>query len=182
MTQEKRQSRTTASQQRAANKRVATAFFTLLRDRSFSEALDLLDPEGDYWIGAGPPYETRSLKLFRAELRVIERGVNPTPLKFVIDNVVAEGDQVVVELHNEGVLADGQPYEMIYCFVFVIRDERIVSVRQYADTKYGVERHSWLTSKDTDVQREMAAVLQTVEAGGGDWPLLSSPDSPRETG
>ena len=113
------------------------------------------------------------MRVFRAELRVIAQGTNPTPLDWAIDNLISEGNQAVVELRNEGRFPNGDDYPMVYCFVLRVRDGRIVSVREYADTRFGFEVQKWLLDGDSDVQDEMRKMLATVESGGGSWPAYS---------
>lgn len=54
-------------------------------------------------------------------------------------SVVAEGDVVVVEERMRATLASGRPYDNDYCFVFEVQDGRIHRVREYMDTRRGVE-------------------------------------------
>lgn len=54
--------------------------------------------------------------------------------------VVAEGETVVVEERMRATLASGRSYDNDYCFVFVVRDGRIHRVREYMDTRRGLEQ------------------------------------------
>lgn len=53
--------------------------------------------------------------------------------------VVAEGDIVVVEERMRAALPDGRPYDVDYCFVFELRDGLVHRVREYLDTRRGIE-------------------------------------------
>ncbi|MGI5127092.1 nuclear transport factor 2 family protein [Pseudonocardia sp. CA-107938] len=53
--------------------------------------------------------------------------------------VVAEGDTVVVEERMRATLPDGRPYDVQYCFVFELRDGLVHRVREYLDTRRGLE-------------------------------------------
>ncbi len=53
-----------------------------------------------------------------------------------IFNTVAQGDQVVVEMHHRGVGLGGQPYTTDHCVVYVVRDGLIAEVREYIDSLY----------------------------------------------
>ena len=132
--------------------RIGSAFFAALRERRFDEAFELLDDDGTHW-GGSFPYREHSLAGFKAKLRMVEQGIHDTPMDFVVVDYVGEGDKVVLELRNEGNLGDGRPYEMVYCFILRVRDGRIVSVREYADTAYSRDMRPELYSKQSPVYR-----------------------------
>ena len=48
---------------------------------------------------------------------------------------VNEGENVVIEAQADGVSADGVRYDSPFAFIFETRDGRIVSVREYGDTR-----------------------------------------------
>ena len=53
--------------------------------------------------------------------------------------VVAEGDTVVVEERMRATLPDARPYDVDYCFVLELRDGLIHRVREYLDTRRGLD-------------------------------------------
>ncbi len=60
---------------------------------------------------------------------VSERGKN------ILDNLVAEGDQVVAQFHVEGRKASsGKDYNNTYCIVYDIDAGRIHKITEYCDT------------------------------------------------
>ena len=61
------------------------------------------------------------------------------PLRVTIEEMVAERDQVCVQLVVEAKTAAGRPYRNDYHFAFRIRDGRLTAVREYVDTKYASE-------------------------------------------
>lgn len=52
-----------------------------------------------------------------------------------IENIIAEGDFVVVQLRGKAETADGRPYNNTYCHVFTIRGGAIAEVTEYFDTQ-----------------------------------------------
>jgi ketosteroid isomerase-like protein len=132
--------------------RTSLAFFAALRQRRFDDALNLLDDKGTHW-GGSFPYREHALAGFKAKLRMVEQGIHDTPMDFVVMDCIGEGDRVVLEVRNEGTLADGRPYEMAYCFILRVCDGRIVSVREYADTAYSRDMRPELYSKRSPVYR-----------------------------
>jgi uncharacterized protein (TIGR02246 family) len=61
---------------------------------------------------------------------------DPDTVSIEVTNVVAEGEQVVLEWITRGRTAGGNDYENFYSAIFVVRDERIQAVREYTDTLY----------------------------------------------
>ena len=53
--------------------------------------------------------------------------------------VVEEGDTVVVEERMRATLPGGRPYDVEYCFVLELRNGLIHRVREYLDTRRGLE-------------------------------------------
>lgn len=135
--------------------RTGLAFFAALRERRFGEALDLLDDAGTHW-GASFPYNAHSMAGFKAKLAMVEQGIHDTPMDFVVVDVIARGDQVVMELRNDGRLPDGRLYEMVYCFILKVQDRRIVSIREYADTAYNRDTRPELYSPQSLVYRKLS--------------------------
>jgi ketosteroid isomerase-like protein len=76
-----------------------------------------------------------------AVLALMGKGVDlyQLPLSVVIEEIVAERDQVCVQLVVEAKTAAGRPYRNDYHFAFRVRDGRIAAVREYVDTKYASE-------------------------------------------
>ncbi len=58
---------------------------------------------------------------------------------FEFPTMLAEGDTAVLEWRVHARTAVGRPYENDYCGLFVIRDGKIASVREYLDTHYAAK-------------------------------------------
>jgi ketosteroid isomerase-like protein len=76
-----------------------------------------------------------------AVLALMGKGVDlyQLPLRVEIEEMVAERDQVAVQLVVEAKTAAGLPYRNDYHFAFRLRDGKLASVREYVDTKYAQE-------------------------------------------
>jgi len=57
------------------------------------------------------------------------------PLTITIDNLIAEGDFVVVQSHGRSTTRKGVPYNNTYCQVFRITDGKIREMTEYLDTE-----------------------------------------------
>ncbi|MFI9543751.1 nuclear transport factor 2 family protein [Streptomyces sp. NPDC052016] len=122
------------------NKNVVLAFFGAVG--SGGDPTALLADDLAYWI-AGKPEQfplagSHSKEGFYQVMSVI--GANmPNGVDVKINNIVAEGDQVVVETEVHGVSATGKAYDNKVVFVFTVRDGKLVSVREYLDTIHANE-------------------------------------------
>jgi ketosteroid isomerase-like protein len=77
--------------------------------------------------------------IFQDLLRPLGSLFNGLPGKFRIDDVIAEGDKVVVMEHSDAIGKNGNAYGNDYVFIFQIRDGQIASVREYFDSWYAFE-------------------------------------------
>ncbi len=53
----------------------------------------------------------------------------------VIDNMIAEGDFVMVQSRGTAETNDGRPYNNTYCHIMKILDGKIVELTEFCDTK-----------------------------------------------
>jgi uncharacterized protein len=51
-----------------------------------------------------------------------------------LDNVIAEGDFVVVQVRGQAETIEGRPYNNTYCHVFRLRNGQIAEMTEYCDT------------------------------------------------
>ena len=58
------------------------------------------------------------------------------PLTFEMIDCVVDGDRAAVQAQSSCLLIDGTIYANQYLFLFVIRADRIIEVREYFDTGY----------------------------------------------
>jgi uncharacterized protein len=77
--------------------------------------------------------------------RIVRFITREFPAVFVADRAMdvqhlfADGDTVVLEARLRATLANGAHYGNEYCFVLELQDGRIHRVREYMDTRLGVE-------------------------------------------
>jgi hypothetical protein len=163
---------------------IARSFFRLLHYGDVEGAVSLLEPQGQvqqmlhrrFWSivgwevppGSGP-YPTMPMEGFRTELRSLGAAFDCEVFRFVVDEVIAAEDRVVVTVHNEGRYPDGEPYEMGYCFIFTIHAGKIVHAIEYADTHYGFANRDVGTLNMAMAQDhpELAGRVRTAIAGRG---------------
>ena len=57
-------------------------------------------------------------------------------LSIQILGITASEDRVAVEMESRGEFKDGRPYNNSYHWLFVLRDGRIQTIKEYTDTLY----------------------------------------------
>jgi uncharacterized protein len=50
------------------------------------------------------------------------------------EEIIAEGDRVVVRAAAEARTVRGEDYPQVYCYVFTVRDGKLIDVLEYCDT------------------------------------------------
>ena len=118
----------------AAVKAIARSFFDLLNKGRIDDAMAVLDDAGSWWnVGPRTAVPMTTFKLSGTEIMTI------MPMRFVLHGVIAEDDIVLLEVESVSPRPGGGTYNNRYCYVMVVRDGRILHVREYPDTKYAAE-------------------------------------------
>jgi uncharacterized protein len=119
-----------------ANKAVVLEFWKAFSASRFAEALDLLDADATWWVagttdisGTYGKQQFTELVMGIADGTVDGIQVKPSAL-------TAEGDRVAMEGESYGRLKNGKVYNNFYHFQHVLRDGKLVAVREYLDTQH----------------------------------------------
>ena len=123
------------------NKQVAQDLFARFSRGDVAGALDLLADDVQWWIAgkpetqpaAGPHDKTWLATLFRNMGKALA-----APMPMTVRNLIAEGDQVAIEVAGDGLLHDGRRYQNEYHFALTLHDGKITAVREYLDTQHVV--------------------------------------------
>jgi len=87
-------------------------------------------------IGSTPVsgvYESKQALVHAAFGPLLERLAGPLSTRFV--DLAADGDKVFLRFESSGVTKTGLPYEQVYCFAMVMREQQIVEIVAYLDTE-----------------------------------------------
>jgi ketosteroid isomerase-like protein len=90
------------------------------------------------WIISGNSSWSRTYESKQAvlnELFPVLRVMMADRVRTIAHRFIAEGDHVVVEARGKNVTRAGQPYENSYCFVFTLRDGKLIEGIEYMDTE-----------------------------------------------
>ena len=119
------------------NKQIVQAFYDSANRGDMDTCMGQL-AEDVTWTNIGT---TRYSGTFQGKVDLVTRLLQPVfgqlqaGIASVVDNIVAEGDFVVVQSRGNAETKDGRPYNNTYCHVFKIRDGKIVKVTEYLDTE-----------------------------------------------
>ena len=115
-------------------KAIACSFFDLLNESRVEDAMAVLDDAGSWWnVGPRTAVPMTSFKQSGTEIMKI------MPMRFTLHGVIAEDDTALLEVESTSPKPGGGTYNNRYCYVMVVRDSRILHVREYPDTKYAAE-------------------------------------------
>jgi ketosteroid isomerase-like protein len=129
-----------------ANKATARQFFADLSAGRVDEGLALFGAEGAWWVaGEDGPGSSKAMADIAEQFRWVLTGVGKG-VQFTERGILAEGDQVVVEMVASGQLTTGNEYRNRYCFILTIRDGAIVGAHEYMDTAHAARAFSQSSS------------------------------------
>ena len=116
------------------NKKITKEFFEALSNGS-DEYLDFYTNESIIWTAGN-----NAIGGTRTKEEVVSFAQNilaafPTGIKFNITGITAEGDRVAVEIDGEAVHASGETYNNQYHFLLIIKDGKILELKEYMDTQ-----------------------------------------------
>ncbi|MDA9610328.1 nuclear transport factor 2 family protein [Pseudomonadota bacterium] len=116
------------------NKKITKEFFEALSNGS-DEYLDFYTDESIIWTAGN-----NAIGGTRTKEEVVSFAQNilaafPTGIKFYITGITAEEDRVAVEIDGEAVHASGETYNNQYHFLLIIKDGKILELKEYMDTQ-----------------------------------------------
>lgn len=120
----------------AENKQIIEAFYAASNRGDMDSCLALL-ADNVTWTNIG---STKYSGRFVGKDALIAHLLGPvfgqlkSGITSVVDNVVAEGDFVVVQSRGEAETTAGHPYNNTYCHVFKLRSGKICEMTEYFDT------------------------------------------------
>ncbi|MBF6569194.1 MAG: nuclear transport factor 2 family protein [Candidatus Binataceae bacterium] len=121
------------------NKRFILGFFEDLSAGKGEAVLGAMADSATWWVLGNFPLSGTKTKAQFAELigqlgSKIDGGLRVTPT-----GLTAEGDRVAVEAESFAKMTNGKTYQNKYHFLFIVRDGKIQSVKEYLDTIHANE-------------------------------------------
>ena len=121
------------------NKQRAVEFFACFNANDIAGALARTTDDATWWI-AGKPAQLPVAGVHTKE-RIARIFYNmadqiPAGLKLTVKSLIAEGDQVALEVESYGELRNGRIYNQEYHMLMTLREGKISAVREYLDTQH----------------------------------------------
>jgi ketosteroid isomerase-like protein len=118
------------------NKALVRRFMEAFSQADYKTALGLLDDEATWWVaGTLPISGTHTKAAFTTLLDgigdIVEGAISLSPKAFT-----AEGNRVAVETESFARTRNGRIYNNFYHFLFEIRGDKILRVKEYLDTMH----------------------------------------------
>ncbi len=119
------------------NKRTVREYLAHFKRAAVPDLLTAMSEDATWWIlgkphlfaGAGTKSKADMERIWRGLFRHMKDG-----LEMTVIGMVAEGDKVAAEIRSHAGLTDGRVYENQYHMLFIVRQGKIVEVKEYADT------------------------------------------------
>ena len=116
------------------NKKITKEFFEALSNGS-DKYLDFYTDESIIWTAGN-----NAIGGTRTKEEVVSFAQNilsafPTGITFNIEGMTAEDESVAVEINGEAMHASGATYNNQYHFLLIIKDEKILELKEYMDTQ-----------------------------------------------
>lgn len=120
-----------------ANKALALRFLDDMSARGAATFADygLITEDFVWWAQSLGTYDAPAMVERMGQVGKVFAGQGRRTIK----TITAEGDRVAVEYTGDTPLTDGNRYQNTYLSLFVIRDGRVATVREYCDTAYARE-------------------------------------------
>jgi len=121
----------------STNKQIVQAFYDFANRGDMEACMGQLADDVT-WTNIG---STKYSGTFHGKADLVARLLQPVfgqlqaGITSAIDNMVAEGDFVVVQSRGQAATKDGRPYNNSYCHVFRLHGGKIVEVTEYLDTE-----------------------------------------------
>ena len=124
------------------NKKLVRHIFTEIGKGNHQPFMETLSEDFTVHVTGSTPFSGT----YRGVKEVTEKMVAPlmtcfeTPPKVFVDQLIAEGDYVVLIAHGEGGTAkNGVAYNNTYCHVMRLNDGKLVESTEYYDTALAIE-------------------------------------------
>jgi ketosteroid isomerase-like protein len=119
----------------SANKELALAFLDAFSVGDFEQVLAMLDDDATWWAnGTVPGISGRRTKQQFADAIAEMAGLSVSGgLPTIVSASLADGDRVAVEARSDATFTNGKTYQNDYVFLFHIKDDKIIEVKEYMD-------------------------------------------------
>jgi len=125
-----------------ANKNVVKLFLSHFERGDVNKLLDMMSDDATWWVNGKPHLFAFAGLKTKAEMGSVFDALFASfdgGLTMELKSSIGEGDIVAVEASSYGITKGGKHYQNEYHLLFVLRDMKIVEVREYTDPMHAVE-------------------------------------------
>ena len=116
------------------NKRIVAEFFEKFSNGEIDPAFALVSDDVEWWVPGDLPFSgTKTKSEYLQVVGSIQQG-GPAGLQLISTSMIAEVNQVSVEVESYGEHANGRTYNNQYHFLITIESGKIIEVKEYMDT------------------------------------------------
>ncbi len=116
------------------NKENVSDFFERFSEGEIDAAFEMVSDDVDWWVPGDLPFSgTKTKTEYLQVVAAIQTGF-PGGLQLNPTSMIAEGNKVAVEVASYGDHVSGKTYTNKYHFLIVIKDHKLVDVKEYMDT------------------------------------------------
>jgi ketosteroid isomerase-like protein len=116
------------------NKELVSTFFEHFSAGEIDPAFALVSDDVSWWVPGDLPFSgTKTKEEYMQVVGSIQKGF-PDGLELQATGMIAEGNQVAVEVASFGKHVNGKTHTNKYHFLITIEDGKIVDVKEYMDT------------------------------------------------
>jgi ketosteroid isomerase-like protein len=124
---------------RERNEQVVRAFFAALNDADVAQLDKLYAPDFEIWTAGSLPISGSRTRAQSLEGMGMIAAMFPEGLQFTITALTIEGDRVAIEAESDGQHVSGKRYHNQYHFLVLLRDGKIVRLKEYMDTSHAAD-------------------------------------------
>lgn len=116
-------------------KETAWSFWEHLSADRIDEAVELLDDGGVWWASDHDARVERPMTDMKQYFAVGSRRV---PMTFKLNGALVDGDRAALEIESYAETSNGI-YNNCYCMIMTVKNDKIVRVHEYVDTRHAYE-------------------------------------------
>lgn len=118
------------------NKKIVLGFIENMTAGNGPAAFAALADSATWWVAGNFALSGTKTKAQFADLGAQLAPKIDGGIRLTAKGVTAEGDRVAVEAESYAKMKNGKTYQNLYHFLFVLRDGKIQSVKEYLDTMH----------------------------------------------
>ena len=116
------------------NRAIVRELFAAISRADVEKLDELYADDFELWTAGSLPFSGTRTRAEALEGMRLIGGMFPQGITFTLGEMTAEGDRIAVEAESDGMHASGTRYHNVYHFLLVIRDGKVVRLKEYMDT------------------------------------------------